>query len=435
MLLDTSVPVVVADASTLGCLDADFHVIENDNTISKTCDPTGDDLAYVIYTSGSTGVPKNVMVRHRGVVSLVRNTDYCSFSASGVFLQPAPASFDASTFEIWAALLNGARLVIMPTGPLALHDLGTVIPRHGVTTVWLTPAMFNVMVETRVDDLRPPRQLLTGGESHSSQHIQIARDELEDGILIHGYGPTECTTLATSFRSSKADHPDMGFPIGRPIAGAIAHVLDTQLQTVAIGQAGELSLVGEGLAAGYLNQPNLARENFVPDPFGSSPDGRLNRTGDLVRCRPDGNIDFLGRLDGQIKINGHRIEPGEIEATLQDHQAVSRAVVIAAPVLDGDPKLAAYVFGEGTSKFDVTDFRGFLAARLPKYMLPSWIKILAHLPISLNGKLDRFALPPPGPDERCLDAAITSGDGMGCLVAEIWGRVLARRVELDGKFS
>jgi amino acid adenylation domain-containing protein len=290
---------------------------------------TADDLAYVMYTSGSTGSPKGVLVGHRAVVRLVRGTDYCHFGPDEVFLQLAPLSFDASTFEVWGPLLNGGRLAVMPPGPPALDELGAAIRRHGVTTLWLTAGLFHLMVEQRPAELAPLRQLVAGGDVLSAAHVNRALEALADGVVVNGYGPTESTTFACCFRMGKGYRAGQAVPIGRPIANTTAYVLDEGRRPVPVGVAGELYLGGDGLAHGYLNNPGLTRERFVPDPFSAEPGARLYRTGDRVRWRGDGNLEFLGRFDSQVKFLGHRIEPGEIEATILQHPVVSQAAVVA----------------------------------------------------------------------------------------------------------
>ncbi|MCP4662931.1 MAG: amino acid adenylation domain-containing protein, partial [bacterium] len=289
-------------------------------------------LAYVMYTSGSTGIPKGVAVPHRAVVRLVRDTDFAELGAQEVWLQLAPISFDASTLELWAPLLNGGRLVMAPPGPLSVEELGALLQRHRVSSLWLTGGLFHLMAEEHAADLRPLRQLLAGGDVLSVPHV---RRVLESGVgvLINGYGPTENTTFTSCCRLRTPVDLGSTVPIGRAIANTRIHVLDRRLRPVPIGTPGELCTGGDGLARGYRGDPRLTAERFVPSPhFGDPLRGdpsagrRLYRTGDLARWLPDGNIEFLGRIDSQVKIRGFRIEPGEIENRLTHHETVNETV-------------------------------------------------------------------------------------------------------------
>ncbi|HKP74488.1 MAG TPA: amino acid adenylation domain-containing protein, partial [Longimicrobiaceae bacterium] len=275
----------------------------------------GDSLAYVLYTSGSTGTPKGVAVPHRAVLRLVRGADFAEMTAEHVFLQLAPAGFDASTLEIWGALLNGGRLVVFPPELPTAAALGRVIRAEGVTTLWLTAGLFHQVVDDDVTALRGLRQLLAGGDVLSPAHVARALDALPGCRVINGYGPTENTTFSCCWTADRhALTPSV--PLGAPIANTRAYVLDPALRPVPIGAAGELFVGGDGLARGYLGRAALTAERFVPDPFSATPGGRLYRTGDRVRWRPDGVLEFLGRLDRQVKVRGFRVEPGEIEAAL-----------------------------------------------------------------------------------------------------------------------
>jgi amino acid adenylation domain-containing protein len=359
---------------------------------------TGESLAYVMYTSGSTGTPKGVLVLHRGVVRLVKNTDYAHFGADEVYLQLAPIAFDAATFEIWAPLLNGGKLVVFPGDRAAVDELGGVIRRHGVTTLWLTTGLFNTVVESDVEALRPLRQVLTGGDALSAPHVQKAIAELPGVRLINGYGPTEGTTFTTCHTVSSAD--TLGYvPIGRPIANARAYVLDAALQPVPIGVPGELYAGGDGVARGYLGRPDLTAARFLPSPFVAGE--RLYRTGDLCRFREDGQLEFLGRLDFQVKIRGFRVELGEIEAAIAAHPAVRQVVVVARAETSGDKRLVAYLVVEGA--IAAADLRALLKETLPDYMVPSAFVTLDALPLTPSGKVDRKAL--PAPDATTLDDA------------------------------
>ena len=410
MIRDSRTPLIVAHRPTASRLapalrkasvfwiDSDNSTSEHDSGTSPELAATADDLAYVMYTSSSTGTPKGVMIAHRGVVRLVRSTNYCQFGTTEVFLQLAPISFDASTFEIWGALLNGGRLAIMPPRFAGLDELGTAIRRHGVTTLWLTVDLFNLMVEQRVDDLRPLRQLLAGGDVLSPPHVQKALEILEDGVVINGYGPTESTTFACCYRMKNGYRTSSSIPIGRPISNTTVHVLDDERRPVSMGSPGELWLGGDGLARGYLNQPELTRQQFVADPFSSEPGARMYRTGDLARLRPDGNIEFLGRRDQQVKISGHRIEPGEIEAALSQHPEVRQSAVVAVAGPRGEKRLVAYVVGVNpASGVEADQLKDYLARHLPAFMIPSVFVNLDSLPLSPNGKVDRSALRPVEP--------------------------------------
>jgi amino acid adenylation domain-containing protein len=350
-----------------------------------------DAVAYITYTSGSTGRPKGVAVPHRGVTRLVRGADYVDIARNDVFLHFAPLAFDASTFEVWGALLNGARLAIPEPGPLSMAELGRSVQRLGVTTLWLTAPLFRLMVETELPSFRGLRALLTGGDVVSPEHARRFLEAYPRCNLVNGYGPTENTTFSCCYRVPSAESIRSGVPIGRPIANSSAHVLDRDLQPVATGVPGELCVGGDGVALGYLNLPELTAERFIPDPFSSDPDARLYRTGDLARFRPDGVLDFLGRLDHQVKIRGYRIELGEIEAALLRQPGVRAAAVVAAE-REGDKLLFAYAVAAPDVCLDAFALRRALSETLPSYMLPHHIEILERLPAHASGKIDRVAL-------------------------------------------
>ncbi len=300
--------------------------------------PLPDGLAYVMYTSGSTGRPKGVGVTHRNIVRLVRESGFADLGQEQVFLQLAPISFDASTLEIWAPLLNGGRIAVFPPRRPSLEDLGEAVARWGVTSLWLTAGLFHQMVDDRLADLRPLHQLLAGGDVLSRSHVRRALAGLPDTTLINGYGPTEGTTFTCCFPMTSPEQVGPTVPLGRPIGNTRVYVLDPGLRPVPPGAWGELCAAGGGLARGYPGRPDLTAERFVPDPFAGEPGARLYRTGDVARFLPDGRVEFLGRRDGQVKLRGFRIELGEIESVLLRHPAVREAVV----TLRGD-RLAAYV--------------------------------------------------------------------------------------------
>lgn len=367
----------------------DRHSNENPANLTKP-----ESLAYVMYTSGSTGRPKGVMVPHRAVVRLVKNTEYIEFTEQDVFLQFSPVSFDASTLEIWGALLNGGCVAVASPDTKSLEEIGATIRRHGVTTAWLTAGLFNLMVEQRPDDLKPLRQLLAGGDALSVSHVKRALKDLPNTRLVNGYGPTEGTTFTCCHTITAEDAEGTSIPIGHPIANTQVYILNSDGTPVAVGEEGELFVGGDGVARGYLNQPELTAERFVANPFGGDPSGKLYRTGDLACYRADGTIEFRGRIDQQIKISGYRIEPGEIEATLAEHPKIKSAVVVARHDGSGQKKLVAYVVPQNGS-YSAAELRAYLQEKLPAYMLPNALVSLEALPLSPNGKLDRDALPAP----------------------------------------
>lgn len=377
-------------------LDADWPEITKQSTSDPNISVSPDGLAYVMYTSGSTGRPKGVSVPHRAVVRLVKETNFASFAADEVFLQLAPISFDASTLELWGSLLNGARLVIAPPATPSLAELGEILKKNQVTTLWFTAGLFHLMVDERLEDLKGIRQLLAGGDVLSASHVERYLAAAEDGaVLINGYGPTENTTFScTHHMNAGWQSGGAGVPIGRPIANSQAYVLDRQMELAPVGVAGELYVGGDGLARDYLRRPALTAEKFVPHPYSSAPGARLYRTGDQVRWLPDGSLEFLGRIDQQVKIRGFRVELGEIEASLNRHEGVREAVVVARAGDSGTRKLVAYVVFEA-GEVGSAELRSYLQQRLPPYMVPSQFVSLTELPLTVNGKVDRQALPDP----------------------------------------
>jgi amino acid adenylation domain-containing protein len=387
-----------------------------------------DHLAAILHTSGSTGQPKGVGVTHRGVSRLVRDVRWARLQGE-TFLLHSPFTFDASTLEIWGPLLNGGRVVLAPPGPLSPGDLGKLIEHHGVTSVWMTAALFDQCVDEHLDGLRPLRQLLAGGDVLSPSHSERLLAALPALDLINGYGPTENTTFTTTHALRGPQRIAGSIPIGRPIGGTFVRVLDPEMRLAAPGSPGELCAGGAGLTRGYLGRPDLTAERFIPDPFAAEPGTRLYRTGDLVRWRLDGSLEFLGRLDRQVKVRGFRIEPGEIEAVLAASPGVAEAVVVA--LTDGEFRLAAFVVPAPGAEPTPAALRELLRARLPGYMVPSTITVLDKLPLTSNDKVDRHALERLRPAEA-EPSHILPRDPVEEMVASVWADVLGIAVERIG---
>ncbi|HUF61817.1 MAG TPA: non-ribosomal peptide synthetase, partial [Verrucomicrobiales bacterium] len=336
-------------------------------------------------------------IPHRAVVRLVRNTNYITLEPSDVLLQFSTVSFDASTFEVWGSLLNGAQLVVFPPQMPGLDEIGDFLRRRKITTLFLTTALFHQMVDHQLENLAAVRRVLAGGEVISASHVRKFLAALPPGHeFIHCYGPTENTTFTSCHVMDASSDIGGSVPIGCPISNTRVYILDCYLQPLPPGLPGELYIGGDGLARGYLNRDDLNRERFLTNPFRSEPGDRIYKTGDRCRWRADGTIEFVGRRDHQIKLRGFRVELGEIEAALRQHPAVRDAVAVLWKDTPQDPSLTAYVTlheTRGSSSVDALNRR--LRESLPDYMIPAAIVCLDELPVDANGKIDRKALPPP----------------------------------------
>ena len=361
------------------------------------------DPAYIMYTSGSTGTPKGVVVPHRAIVRLVRDQNFLSFGPDNVFLQLSNTSFDASTLEIWGALLNGARLVLQPQQKPTLVEITNTIREHGVTTVWFTTGLFNLLVDGHLEQLQGVKQIFTGGDVLSVPHVKKALKVLGSGVLINGYGPTENTTF-TCCHVIDGERPIKGsVPIGKPVNNSTVYVLDELHKPVGVGQKGELYTGGDGLALGYWQRDELTAERFLHDPFSTTPGARMYRTGDLVRWLPDSTIEFIGRTDDQVKVRGFRIELGEIENAIHDHPLIKDKVVIVRNDAPGEKQLVCYLLPHASQggmdplaqEQLIAAVRTSLRERLPDHMVPSAFMVVDRFPLTPNGKVDRKALPAP----------------------------------------
>lgn len=352
--------------------------------------PGGDrDPAYLAYTSGTSGEAKGVLVPHGAVLRLVQDSDVLPVGPGDVVLHLAPVAFDASTLELWAPLLNGARLAVFPPGAVTPERLAEVVESEGVTALWLTAGLFHLVAERPDPRLAGVRRLLAGGSVLSPRHVDAMLAAFPGMTLVNGYGPTENTTFTCCHAMTKPVSPGP-VPIGRPIPGTEVHLLDEQLRPVADGTVGELYAGGTGVAHGYLGRPAATAERFVPDPFSETLGTRLYRTGDLALRRPDGVLEFHGRVDEQVKIRGFRVEPGEVEAALRGLPGVGDSAVVARSRATGERNLVAYLTGD--QPLHLPGVRRALAARLPAHLVPGSFVQLDALPLGATGKVDRRAL-------------------------------------------
>ncbi|WP_280367066.1 non-ribosomal peptide synthetase [Nocardia wallacei] len=387
-------------------------------------------LAYLIYTSGSTGVPKGVAVTHRNVSAFAAAPGWRGDAHDSVLMHSSVA-FDASTYEIWVPLLRGGRVVVAPAEHADIAALTRVLTTHAVTAAFFTTRLFEVLADDHPEALAGLREVWTGGEDMPPEVFRRAVRRSSGTRVVHVYGPTETTTFAVR-RSFEASESVAGtaVPIGRPLTNVRAYVLDSWLLPVPVGVAGELYVAGAQLARGYLGQAALTAARFVADPFDAG--ARLYRTGDVVRWNAVGELEFVGRADDQVKIRGFRVEPGEVEAALAQHPSVSQAVVTARDTGSAGKQLIAYVVGDGRV-LDGGDVRRWVADRLPEFMVPTVVTVIDSVPLTVNGKLDRAALPQP---ELASSARYRAPGGeRERVLAELFAEVLGlARVGVDDSF-
>jgi amino acid adenylation domain-containing protein len=381
-----------------------------------------DSPAYILYTSGSTGLPKGVAVPHRGVVRLVKGATYAPLGPDDVVLQIATVQFDASAWELWSALLNGATLALFPPHVPTLGELCAFIEERKVTAALIPSGLFHQLVEAELGKLKGLRHLLVGGDVVSVPHARKVLEALPGCRLINAYGPTE-NSVITAAAAVRAEELGASVPIGVPLQNTSVYIVDGHLQPQPVGVPGELLTGGEGLARGYVSRPELTAERFIPDPFSGKPGARLYRTGDRARWRADGRLEFLGRIDGQVKIRGFRIELGEVESALAAHPDVREAAVSAWGTSAEDKRLVAYVVPRGS--VESLHLRGFLREKLPEYLVPSVFVFLEAMPLTPNGKLDRRALPAPGASDLAARDETPPRTPEELLLARLWCDLLA----------
>ena len=405
-----------------GELDLKGYPRENPHPVNEARD-----LCYILYTSGSTGQPKGVMTTHRNVVRTMVNNGFLEVTPEDRVLQLSNYAFDGSTLEIYSALLFGAPLILLPKEEvLNVRRLAQVIREERITLTFITSSLFNTLVDWDVNALQGMRKVFFGGEQASSKHVKKALAVLGEHRLINGYGPTETTVFACTHSVDRRVEEQRTIPIGKPLSNTTCYVLDRQGRPQPIGVPGELWIGGDGVARGYLNRPELTAERFVENPL--VPGERLYRSGDLVRWSPGGELEYLGRIDEQVKIRGHRIELGEIESRLLEHPSVEEAVLVARRDEAGHSFLAAYLTGQSVAD---ADLRRHLSETLPEYMVPSSFTFLEALPLTPNGKVDKRALPEPVTRSEEQSSPATETERA---LARIWAEVLGRETGVNEHF-
>lgn len=401
--------VIAEEAAPLSLQDSDLRwinttIAEREINRQSSANPgvagPSSSPAYVMFTSGSTGTPKGVVVAHRGISRLVINCGYAQLCSGDCIAHCSNPSFDASTFEIWAALLHGARLLILPQDiVLDGERLANSLIKNRVSVLFLTTALFNRYASTLPGLFLDLRCALFGGEICDANAVRRLLRAGFNGRLLNIYGPTEATAFATYQPIDAVSSEVTSIPIGRPISNTQIYILDSYLNPVPIGVPGEIYIGGPGVALGYLNQPHLTAERFIADPFNPNPQARLYKSGDRALWQQDGTINFLGRADQQIKLRGFRIELSEIETQLLRHEHIKEVLVLLTEPSAGDKRLIAYLVPTNNSGLDpgsIADaMRVHLKAVLPEYMVPSAFVLLKQFPLTPNGKLDRSSLPAP----------------------------------------
>ena len=433
MLEDTGASILLTDSRSISVLpDLDSRVIAIDRERGEIEAQSDTDLqnegaaldsAYVIYTSGSTGRPKGICVPHRAVSRLVICTNYVDLTSSDRIAMCSNVAFDAATFEIWGALLHGGQLISIERDVLLSPSrLASTLRNHEISSIFLTTALFNQIAREVPRAFATLRNVLFGGEASDPESVRRVLEGDPPQRLLHVYGPTESTTYASWNEIESVEDGARTVPIGQPLSNTTLYILDINMQPVPLGAAGELYIGGDGLAHGYLNQPRMTAEAFVPDPFGRESGGRLYCTGDRVRRLATGAIEFIGRMDDQVKLRGFRIELGEIESALRQHPAIEDATVLLREDAPGDKRLVGYVVESAPVR---SELRTFLKQRLPDYMIPSTIVALDSLPLNANGKVDRGALPAPDVREtRTEDEFVEPRTLLEQTMAGIWCEVL-----------
>jgi amino acid adenylation domain-containing protein len=441
LIEDAAMPVILATESTrrrmangkarLVSLDGEADGIASQSVEPVICPATAENMAYVIYTSGSTGKPKGVMVEHRNVVNFFAGMDRVIGAEPGVWLAVTSISFDISILELLWTLTHGFQVVIH--GDEGTHTIAAEIVRYGITHLQSTPTLASMIVmdSNSLPALAKLKKVFLGGEALPPSLVRQIRQVFR-GEMFNMYGPTETTIWSTTCRIPA--EVSAGVSIGKPIANTQVYVLDSQMQEVPVGEAGDLFIGGDGVVRGYWRREELTAERFLPDPFLAG--NRIYKTGDVARWRPDGNLDFLGRSDFQVKLRGFRIELGEIETALEQQFGVRQAVVVAREDKPGDKRLIAYLVGRAGETTSVPSLRRALESKLPDYMVPSVFVFLECLPLTPNGKIDRNALPaPPTQVDTAQISFEPPRSDLESTIAQTWGQELGiEQVGLNDNF-
>ena len=398
ILSDSKAKLVLTDSTEYKGLEiakapiVNFADLDGSDSTPQDVTRKAENTAYLMYTSGSTGIPKGVEVCNRGIIRLVRRQQYAVLNNDEVFSQISPLTFDASTFEIWASLLNGGTLIVAPPKRMSLVEICDYFQAEKITTAFLTTSLFNQLIDEQLDRLASLKQIITGGDVMSPPHSRKLLKKHKNIHLVNAYGPTEGSAFTTCYPIDINNFENTDFvPIGYPLNGTTVDLFDEAGRLVPKGAVGEIYIGGDGIAKGYKNRKALTKENFIQNP--AYPDERCYRSGNLGRFLEDNSLQFLGRKDSQIKIRGYRVEVGEVESKLNAHKDISRSVVVAVPVQQ-EKQLVAYLKPSNKTKnLKLSDFRKYLSALLPEYMLPSHYLIVNDFPLTPTGKLDLKQLP------------------------------------------
>ncbi|MER8231136.1 non-ribosomal peptide synthetase [Streptomyces sp. NPDC094049] len=383
-----------------------------------------EDLAYIVYTSGSTGTPKGVCITHAAVTDLIGSDPRLAVGRGEIVAHLAPTAFDAATFEIWSALARGATVAALGKDEISVAELGRTLRAVRPDWMFLTTGLFHLLVDHDVEMFSAVGTVLTGGDVLSPQHVRAAAAQVSRDLYA-AYGPTETTVFATLHKVDTARSYER-VPIGRVLDGKKLYVLDGDLREVPPGEVGEIFLGGNGLARCYHDRAALTAERFLPDPYSPAAGGRLYRTGDLGRVLPDGEVEFIGRTDRQVKVRGFRVELGEIEAALSAHEAIGAVAVLALGDDENSKRLVAYVAPAGRAELSTAKLRRWVDEALPAYLAPSRYVLMDTLPLDPNGKVDRKALPRPWATRAELDlpSPVTPGTDTERLVTQVMADVL-----------